>query len=385
MDVISLLTSSFFKRSASVAEHYGFSNTQSLFPEEHSFSHGPLPKDALSHGHMNSLLRYYQKTPNYKARQPLLFYTPTLVSHPSEPQNRFSALSLSAMGVYDPLTEFTLLKTALGILDEFGIKKNTIRINSMGDSDSVQRFMRDTEKKMKEKQNQMCKEHICAFRKNPYGTISELFIQNHNSIKDFPGPIHFLTTPSRKYFRELISLFEYAGLPIKLDDRLYGDHSMYAHTLYEIETIRKSDSSPILVARGGRYDPLTKKHIKNTIPSAGISLIFKTNDTFLISPQKKRQRKPYACIVHIGREAHIKSIALVDQFRKVKIPITHCFHLERLSDQMDFVHKQNPKFVLIIGQKEAIENVALVRNTENCAQTTIPLQSISHYLQEQRK
>jgi len=382
MEPVTLQTASFFKRAVHVAEHYGFTNTHTILRDQATESPLPLAFNASTHGHVPHILRHYMKTEARKARQPLLFYTPTIVSHPKTPQDRLSTLTLSAAGVYDPLTELTLLKTALGILDEFGIRNVTIRVNSIGDSDSIARFMREAQTRLKEKIGEMSADHAALFKKDAHALISQLFTERHDSVSEIPTPINFLTTPSRKYFRDLLSLLEYAELPFELDDKLFGDHRVYTQTLYEIYAHQK-DGTKRLVARGGRYDPLTKKHIRGTIPAAGIAIIFKTGDPRLSVTQKKRTRKPCACIVHIGREAHIKSITLVDAFRKAKLPVSQCLHLDRFSDQMAYAQEQKPKYMLIIGQKEAMQNIAIVRNTATQSQTIIPLANIPVYLREQ--
>jgi histidyl-tRNA synthetase len=383
MEPVTLNTASFFKRAVNVAEHYGFINTHTLMAQLEAVHDEASDSDATAtHGQLPHVLRQYAKSDARKERRPLLYYTPTIVSNPATPHERLSALSLSAAGVHDPLTELTILKAALGVLDEFGMRNVTIRINSMGDGDSMARFMREAQTRIKEMLHTLPKEHATAFRTNPQRTISALFAERHTAVDDIAAPINFLTTPSRKYFRDLISLLEYADMPFVLDDRLYGDHAMYAHTLYEIH-VREKSGTERLVARGGRYDPLTKKHARSIIPTAGIAIICKSGDPQLATGTPKRARKPRACIVHIGREAHIKSIVLVDAFRKAKLPISQCLHLNRLSEQMAFAEAQHPKYMLIIGQKEALQNVAIVRNTEDQSQTTVPLCDVPVYVRGQ--
>jgi histidyl-tRNA synthetase len=385
MEPITLNTASFFKRAVNVAEHYGFTNTHSIVAQLETVKDAGSARNndiTATHGHLPHILRQYAKSDARKERRPLLYYTPTIVSDPATPHERLSAFSLSAAGVHDPLTELTLLKATLGVLDEFGVRNVSIRVNSMGDSDSMTRFMREAHTRMKDMLPTLSKEHATAFRANPNQTISQLFAERHSAVDDIAAPINFLTTPSRKYFRDLISLLEYADMPFVLDDRLYGDHTMYAHTLYEIY-VREKNGTERLVARGGRYDPLTKKHARSTIPTAGIAIICKSGDPQLATHTPKRARKPHACIVHIGREAHIKSIVLVDAFRKAKLPIAQCLHLSRLSEQMAFAETQHPKYMLIIGQKEALQNVAIVRNTEDQSQATVPLCDVPVYVRGQ--
>ena len=84
-----------------------------------------------------------------------------------------------------------------------------------------------------------------------------------------------------------------------------------------------------------------------------------------------RRKKPTACLVHIGREARIRSIAIVETFRKEKIPIEQCLHFERFSEQMAYAQNIDAKYIIIMGQREAKDGVVLVRNTANRSQQTV--------------
>jgi histidyl-tRNA synthetase len=56
-----------------------------------------------------------------------------------------------------------------------------------------------------------------------------------------------------------------------------------------------------------------------------------------------------------------------------------------MATQTQFAHKKGVKYILLMGQKEALENSICVRHLETNSQKTIPLTSLVEYLQGLKK
>ena len=95
---------------------------------------------------------------------------------------------------------------------------------------------------------------------------------------------------------------------------------------------------------------------------------------------RPRRRKANACLVHIGKEARIRSINIIETFRARKIPIEQCLYFERFSEQMAYAEAQHTKYILIIGQQEARDNVVLMRNTNDHSQQTVSIDRLPELL-----
>lgn len=391
MKILPVNTEIFFKRAVSVAEHYGFRNIDDLQAEATKKNTSILELDKQKGGQsnfeQNILARVLEKCNaaiELKKRQPLMFYTPSIVSHPSTPSIRISTLSLNAVGTDDPLSEVVLLKAATNILEELGVKKLRIKVNSIGDNDSSARFLRETSNQLRQRIHDLTEAQAAMFRTEPSLFIAELYAARHPMVRELPSPLDFLTTPSRRHFKEVLELLEFTGIPFELDDRLYADTKVYSHTLFEIVENVDDDDIPEadkLLARGGRYDELTRAYVRGTVPSTGLVIAGRTKNQ-RSRVDRPRRKKPTACLVHIGREARIKSIAIVETFRREKIPIEQCLHYERFSEQMTYAERQESKYIIIMGQREARDGVVLVRNTADRSQKTVSVERLPLFLKE---
>lgn len=377
MKILPVNTDMFFKRSVSVAEHYGFRNIDDLQTEAKKNGSTMLDlerqKSAQKNFEHQLLARVLEKCNNVmelKKKQPLMFYTPSVVSHPATPSVRISALSLNAVGTDDPLAEVVLIKTATGILQELGLKHLRVRVNSIGDNDSSARFIKEVAQQLRQRTDDLSPAQMTLLRSEPETFVTELFAARHPLVRELPSPIEFLTTPSRRHFKEVLELLDLTGIRFDLDEKLYADSKVYSHTLFEIASGEGETTEEDVLARGGRYDELTRIYVRGTVPSTGLVIAGRTKD------QRKevgrpRRKKPTACLIHIGREARIRSIAIVETFRREKIPIEQCLHFERFSEQMAYAETLDSKYIIIMGQREAKDGVVLVRNTASRSQQTV--------------
>jgi len=374
-------TETFFKKAILVAECYGFQNIEDLQkkPSTKTTNILGLQKHKSQGLHFEQhvladIIKRFNSNNELKGKQPLLFYTPSTISPVSSPSVRINALTLNTVGTNDPLAEIILLKSATSILKELGIKNFKLRINCIGDKDSSARFIREVSIQLKNRVQDIPEELLIIAKTDPAAVIAQLYNDDHPLLKELPSSIEHLTSPSRKYFKEILELLDSADIPFELSDKLYADPKVYSHSIFEIvETDNTtSESRNVILARGGRYDELTRPYVRSAIPSTGIVIAVRTTDKPSVVGRPRR-RRPNACIVHIGKEARLRSIDIIESFREKKIPVEQCLYFERFSEQMAYAHAQKTKYIIIIGQQEARDGVVLVRDTDDHSQQTIPI------------
>jgi histidyl-tRNA synthetase len=181
----------------------------------------------------------------------------------------------------------------------------------------------------------------------------------------------------------VLELLELTNVPFELDERLYADTKVYSHTLFEVleDSGDNVSDAEKLLARGGRYDELTRAYVRGTVPSSGLVIAGRTKNQ-RSHVDRPRRKKATACLIHIGREARIRSIAIVETFRREKIPIEQCLHYERFSEQMTYAEQLATKYIIIMGQREARDGVVLVRNTLDRSQKTVRIDILPEVFKE---
>jgi histidyl-tRNA synthetase len=123
---------------------------------------------------------------------------------------------------------------------------------------------------------------------------------------------------------------------------------------------------------------------KKDVPAVGVALGI---DRILLMPgtehvQSKMQKKPKVFFVQIGLEAKLHSLSIVEILRKAHIPMAQSLSKDSLAVQLGMAERLEVPYVLIFGQREAVENVVIVRNMKNHSQETIKIEELVDYIKK---
>jgi histidyl-tRNA synthetase len=151
---------------------------------------------------------------------------------------------------------------------------------------------------------------------------------------------------------------------------------------FEIRAIsEKKEEDGELLAYGYRYNHLAKKlGGKKEIPSIGATILAKKNHSLAKKVIIKNIKKPKFYLVQLGNTAKLKALNVVELLRKNKIPVYHSITKDKITGQLNGAEYMKSTHVLIMGQKEAIENSMVVRNILNREQETVPLDKLVDFL-----
>lgn len=386
MHTLNIKTPDFYKRAASVAEHYGFMpvhevaqmhnrpKSRELVLSSSRVSHSDVPQHIFKDGVSRTT-----STAALASKEPILFYTP-LIATERTPGKRTSTLALNVVATRQPLAEVLILKAAVAILEEFGIKDARIRINSIGDRDSSARFVREASVVIRKRLSDLSPEHRDLAKNDIPGLLVQFHNEGHAILEELPRAVECLTAPSRKHFRDVLEYLDGTGLAYELDDRFIAHRSTYSHTIFELLPKATDDVKAVVTpyARGGRYDELTKTISRTAIPAVGIVLSFRTTPHAALTVRVQTQ-KPKACLIHIGNEARVRGFAVLEMFRRARVPVEQCLQFERFSEQLAYAESRNAPFVIIMGQKEAHDGNVIVRNASTRMQTTVPIELLPNF------
>jgi histidyl-tRNA synthetase len=89
-----------------------------------------------------------------------------------------------------------------------------------------------------------------------------------------------------------------------------------------------------------------------------------------------KERKPKIFLAQIGELAKKKSLKLIEEFRKEKIPVYESVGKDSLKSQMKLADKFGVRYVLIFGQQEALNDEILLRDMEIGKQKKLKLKNL---------
>ena len=89
-----------------------------------------------------------------------------------------------------------------------------------------------------------------------------------------------------------------------------------------------------------------------------------------------KAEEPKIFLAQLGQLAKRKSMKLFEEFRAARIPIAESFSKDSLKTQLRTANKLNIRWVLIFGQKEALEDFITLRDMDTGTQKEIKLDKV---------
>jgi histidyl-tRNA synthetase len=78
----------------------------------------------------------------------------------------------------------------------------------------------------------------------------------------------------------------------------------------------------------------------------------------------------------LGSLAKRKSLKLFEEFRRAKILVIESFGRDSLKNQLNRANRLGIKYVLILGQKEALEGTIIIKDMDTGKQETIKIEKV---------
>lgn len=401
----------FFEKAQEVAEYYGFSPIQTpvveheevflrgvgdgtdiVDKEMYSLKTGSGTKLALRPEGTASVMRAYIEHGMQSRPQPLKFYYCSPFFRHDKPQKgryrEFCQFGVEVLGSSKSVLDAMIIKMALVILEEAGVKNIKLKINSVGDTESRKDYIKELTNYYKKFINKMGTEDRQRMKTNPMRILESKDPKMAEINAGAPQSVSCLNAVSKKHFKEVIECLNEMNIDYDLDHTLVRGLDYYSHTVFEFftETAVEGEEKTISLALGGggRYDYLAKAmgHKKN-IPGVGFALgvdriLESTEKRFL--PKIKRKEKVY--FIQLGNEAKMKSLNIIETLRQAHIPVTHALAKDSLGSQLAVAEKLGLPYTIIFGQKEALEDSVIVRDMENRSQKNIPISKLADYLKK---
>lgn len=342
------------------------------------------------------IMRAYISNGMHTRPQPVMAYYKGSFFRYERPQKgrlrEFQQFGLEILGEEKAIADSTIIKLFVTILEEVGLKNLMVRINSIGDKECRPAYKKELVAYYRKNINKLCKDCRQRIKTNPLRLLDCKDENCQELKKDAPQILGFLCSPCRAHFKETLEFLDAFDVSYMIDHALVRGLDYYSRTVFEIfpeeepankeeedKDNKKTEKSSALVAlaAGGRYDDLSKILGKKDIPASGGAMgIERTIDLLKKQGKSLKKKKPKVFFIQIGQTARLKSIPLLEKFRKAGIAIGQSFAKEGITNQLQVASKLKIPYAVILGQKEALENSVIIRNMENRSQETVSVDEV---------
>ncbi len=282
--------------------------------------------------------------------------------------------ALELVGYPAGMAEAKLIRTALSILTEEGHKDLSVEINSIGDKDSILAYERELKNHLSKVGHDISAELKKIFKEDIFALPKVSGEEAEKLKKEMPESMASLSSSSRNHFKEVIDFLDALQVEYRFAPELVGHRNLCSEALFAIR-----DAEMHLLAGGYRYSRLGRRFgFKKEMQFIGATIYGEKRAKDGKAYKEAPKAKFY--LVHLGREARMKALSMIELLRSFRIPTYHYLGSEKLTAQMQTPEAIRTPYHLIVGQKEALDNTVTVRNVSTRAQDTIPLLRLPDYL-----
>jgi histidyl-tRNA synthetase len=292
---------------------------------------------------------------------------------------QFHQFGFEAIGDNSASIDGQIIQMSYDVLKELAFKNITIEVNSIGDSECRPYFKKILTSYFRSRKSSLCSDCQRRLKENPLRILDCKEEKCQRVKAGAPQIIDHLCENCHAHFKQVLEFLDELELPYTLNPYLVRGLDYYTKTVFEI--VEKSEDGNNLgtLIGGGRYDNLAKLLGGKDTPACGaaggieriVSLIKARNTA--ATPNKDEAK---IFLAQLGQMAKRKSMKLFEEFRAAKIPVAESFSKDSLKTQLRTADKMGIRWVLIFGQKEALEDFITLRDMDTGVQKEIKLDKV---------
>lgn len=268
-------------------------------------------------------------------------------------------------GESDPILDAQVFQIAWRILSQLGLKNIEFQVNSIGTPEGRKEYQKILVRYFESQRHKLCLNCRERLSSNPLRILDCKEDKCAQMAASAPQSADYLDEESRVHFKTLLEYLDEIGIPYKINPRLVRGLDYYTKTVFEIYSVGEGgEGKKASLGGGGRYDGLIKFLGGDATPAIGFALGLDR----LVMEMKRLNIKPYrenrpkVFLSQLGDLAKKKSLRIFSELQKHDVIVAESFGRGSLKSQLRAANRVGAEITIIIGQKEAIDGTAIVKD-----------------------
>ncbi|MBU2545146.1 histidine--tRNA ligase [Patescibacteria group bacterium] len=290
---------------------------------------------------------------------------------------QFWQFGFEIFGESSSVIDAQIIQIFYNIFKELKLKDLIIEINSVGDSNCRPYYKKLLSSYLKSRESSICPDCKRRFKENVLRVL-DCKEEKCQPIKtEAPQILDHLCDECHSHFKEVLEFLDEIELPYTLNPYLVRGLDYYTKTVFELFSESEGGCKNAL-AGGGRYDKLVKLLRGRDTPACGAAAGTERIVSLMKAQDIEGAKEPETQIflAQLGSMAKRKGLWLLEEFRKSKVRVAESFGKNSLKAQLNRADKLGAKYTLILGQKEALDGVVIVRNMKTGKQDVVKIDEV---------
>jgi histidyl-tRNA synthetase len=286
-----------------------------------------------------------------------------------------------AFGVAEPEQDVECILLQMDFYSRCGVKDLALRINSLGDRESKQRYRDALVAFLSPKRSELGEDSQRRLDTNPLRILDSKDPRDVAACRGAPAGHESLTDKSHNHIKRVEQLLQEAGVPFKVDGNLVRGFDYYTETLWEVTAGGLGAQNAI--GGGGRYDNLVEQLGGRPTPGVGFGSGLERLLLALESQgvQLPRTDPKLIWLISHGDAAREANWKLMLDLRKAGIACDMDPSGRSVKSQFKVADREKAAFCLITGETELAAGTVVVKNLATTEQVTVPRTQVAENLQ----
>jgi histidyl-tRNA synthetase len=278
-------------------------------------------------------------------------------------------------GAFNHLTEAQVIGGVWEFLQSIGLTECVLEINHIGNEECQVAYSQTLQDFLSGKKYQMCdgcNEHLSGRVLNVFRCDN---LDCQAILSEAPAVLDFLDQDSRKHFTNILEALDELGVPYQLNP-LYAGPDGHGRTNMVIKTKLKGET--VVIGEGGYHENLMQSLCGKNYCCFGflgnLSTVRELLEANKISVTKEQKCEVY--LVPLGELAAKKSLKLFRDLTGEKISVYDHFGNAGVKNQLKAAETGHAPIALIMGQKEAMDEMVILRDVKSGMQEIISYDKI---------
>ncbi len=287
---------------------------------------------------------------------------------------QFHQLGLEVIGSDSPAMEAETVKVVANFLESIGIDDYIFQVNTIGDENCRPDYLEKLKEFLRSHQDALPKEDRENIARRPLHLFDSKSEKAQRLAKSAPKIIDNLDKDCHQHFKKFLEVLDELEINYNLNPAIVRGLDYYTRTVFEI-WMQDDTEGQVALGGGGRYDKLVETLGGESTPATGVALgterlVKAAQENGIEVPTK---HNPDVFLAQLSDPAKRHSFGLLDRLKKSGIKAAASFDRDSLRSQLKMADRLGVSYVLILGQKELMDNNILLRDMESGAQEVLPI------------
>lgn len=172
---------------------------------------------------------------------------------------QFHQIGVEVFGSTNPLTDVETIALAWDLLQELGLKKIKLVINSLGKTADRMAYRQALIEYLEPYKEQLSEDSQRRLYRNPLRVLDSKDAKDKAIVEQAPSILDYLSEESRHHFDKVQEYLQALNIPFEIDATMVRGLDYYQDTIFEIMTDASSFGAQTTICGGGRYDGLVEE------------------------------------------------------------------------------------------------------------------------------